>query len=619
MTEVPSAGRTTGSENEPYPTPSSSVGQMYLDRVEKSGGKEAFRKPTPEGGWQSYTWQQSYDEVAEVAAGLISLDLQLEDRVAIASNTRLSWIFADLAIMLAGGANTTIYPNTQPEDVGFILSDSDSVMLFAEDSSQVDKVMEVKDEVPDLRKIILIDGEGDGDFVISWQQLRDLGKELLAANSNAIAERVSQTGPDNLATLIYTSGTTGRPKGVELTHGCWAYEAAAMDALGVITADDVHFLWLPLSHSFGKVLVSAQLFIGFMTAVDGRVPEIINNLPIIKPDVMAAVPRIFEKIYAGAATNAEQAGGAKLKIFNWAFAVGKEADAKRQAGQPVTGMLAFKYNLADKLVFSKIKEKLGGNMKYMVSGSAKLNQEIAEWFSAAGLAILEGYGLTETSAATCVNRPNNIGLGTVGQPLPGTEIKIAEDGEILIKGPGVMRGYRNRPDANEEAFHAGDGWFASGDIGIIDDRGRVKVTDRKKDLVKTSGGKYIALGDIETRFKAETGLAAACVVIAAERNYATALVALDPDAIAAYAQSNGLPGDIESLSSNDQVKADLKSAFERLNATLNRWETIKDFRILNYYLDPESTPDQITPSLKIKRKNVEEENAALVAEMYPNS
>ena len=615
MTTAPSAGRTTGSLNEPIPTPAPSVGRLFLDRVSKTPDREAFRAPDGSGGWRSMTWKDSLDEVSELAAGLLALGLQNEDRVAIASGTRLEWILADLAIMCAGGANTTVYPTTSEDDVEFILSDSGSVMVFAEDARQLAKVQEVRGNLPDVRKVIMIEGEGDGDFVLSWSDLRALGREKLAENANLIEESVNTTGPDGLATLIYTSGTTGRPKGVELTHSNWTYEGAAMDALGILSIDDVQFLWLPLAHSFGKVLTCAQLQVGFMSAVDGRVPEIINNLPVVQPTIMAGVPRIYEKVYAG--VNAQfEGGGAKAKIADWAFRIGKQAAAKRNAGEPVTGALAMQYNLAEKLVFSKIKARMGGRIRFFISGSAALNRDIAEWFDAAGLPVLEGYGLTETSAASCVVRPSAIAYGLVGSPLPGTEVKIANDGEILFRGPGVMRGYRNRPDANEEVFANGDGWFATGDIGIIDDHGRVKITDRKKDLVKTSGGKYIALGAIESSFKVESPLVAACVVIANERKYASALVALDPDAAAAFAEANGLPNDVVALSKDPKVQASLQAAFDSLNSKLNKWETIKQFRILPYYMDPEATPDQMTPSQKIKRKAVEAKNADLVESMY---
>ncbi len=615
MTDVPSAGRTTGSANEPYPTPAPTVGALFFARATKSAAREAFRAPTSGGGWRSLTWAQTKDEVSELAAGLLALGLNIEDRVAIQSGTRLEWILADLAIMCAGGANTTIYPTTSEDDVEFILSDSGSVLAFAEDDKQVAKIKDARGSLPDLRKIIVIDGSGDGDFVISWSDLKALGRQKLAENPKAVEETIAQTNSDGLATIIYTSGTTGRPKGVELTHSNWTYIGSAIDALDLLNIDDVQFLWLPLAHVFGKVLISAQLQVGFATAVDGRIPEIINNLPVVQPTFMAGVPRIFEKVYAG--VNAQfEGGGAKAKIGDWAFRIGAQAAAKRNAGEPVSGALAAQLNIAEKLVFSKVKARMGGRIRYFVSGSAALSEDIANWYDAAGLTILEGYGLTETSAAASIIRPAAYKARTVGQPVPGTEIRIADDGEILIKGPGVMRGYRNRPDANAEAFAPGGGWFASGDIGIIDDKGRVAITDRKKDLVKTSGGKYIAPGAIESAFKAETGLANVFLVIANERNFASALVGLDGDAIKVFADANGLTGDAASLSKEPAVVAEIQAAVDRLNSKLNRWETIKQFRILPYTVDPELTPDQMTPSQKIKRKVVEEKNADLVESMY---
>jgi long-chain acyl-CoA synthetase len=616
MSEFPSAGRTTGSTDEPYDARATSFGQLILDREHKSGPSEAYRKPDGD-GWKSYTWTEAVAEASEGAAGLVAIGVEPEQRVAIASNTRLEWILADFAIMLAGAATTTIYASTGAEDVGFILSDSDSVVLIAEDQAQVDKARE--NNLPDLHHVVLIDGEGDGDTVLTWDQLREKGRALLAENPDLIKQRVDATDHDSLATLIYTSGTTGKPKGVELTHGNWTYEAAAMGSLGILREDDVQFLWLPLAHSFGKVLVGGHLQVGGITVVDGRVPKIVENLPIVQPTVMAAVPRIFEKVHAGVIRNATGEGGAKTAIFNWAFKVGQRAQERRNSGQEVGGLLKTQLNLADKLVFSKVRERLGGRLRYFVSGSAALSADINAWFDIVGMPILEGYGLTETSAATTVNRPASKKPGTVGQPLPGTEIKIADDGEILVRGPGVMRAYRNRPDANEEVFGdqpAGpDRWFATGDIGVIDDAGRVKITDRKKDLVKTSGGKYIAPGAIEAQFKAKCPLAGAVVVIANDRNFASALVALDPDAAKLWADSNGKSGaSIEQLAGDDGVKAEIQAAIDDLNSGLNHWETIKQFRVLPKELTVDG--GELTPSLKVKRKVVETEYAGLIDDIY---
>ncbi|MCB0900253.1 MAG: long-chain fatty acid--CoA ligase [Actinobacteria bacterium] len=587
---------------------------MILDRVNATPNAEAFRGPLPDdSGWRSLTWKQTYDDAEKLAAGLLSLGLEPEQRVAIASNTRLDWVLADMAIMIAGGATTTVYPSTGDADVAYILGDSNTRFLFAEDDSQVEKVRAHKDEL-NVEKVVIFDGSGDGDWVISMDDLRALGETFLGANPEGVKERAQSVKGDNLATLIYTSGTTGKPKGVELTHSNWTYEGAFVESINIISINDVHFLWLPLAHSFGKVLLALQLQVGFVTAVDGRVPNIVDNLGVVKPTIMAAVPRIFEKVYARVAQTALSEGGAKAKIFTWAFKVGNEASEKELAGEKVGGMLAMKKGVADKLVFSKIRERLGGNMRYMISGSAALSRDIATWFYTAGLPILEGYGLTETSAATCVMRPDRIKFGTVGEPAAGTEIKIAGDGEILIRGPGVMRGYRNLPEANAEVF-PGDGWFATGDIGEIDDMGRVKITDRKKDLVKTSGGKYIAPSAIESQFKAISGLVGNMVVHANDRNFASALITLDPDAAAAWAAEHGKAGaSLADIAKDPEMLKEMQGSVDELNARLNKWETIKKFEILDRDFTVEE--GELTPSLKVKRKAVEEKYRDILDAMY---
>jgi long-chain acyl-CoA synthetase len=457
-----------------------------------------------------------------------------------------------------------------------------------------------------------MEGPGDGDWVLSMADLAKRGRDYLQSHPGAVRDKALATKPDNLATLIYTSGTTGRPKGVELLHRNWAYEGAAMEALHILRPDDVQLLWLPLAHSFGSVLLASQLQIGFVTAVDGRVDKIVENLSAVRPTIMASVPRIFEKVHAKVTGDVEHEGGAKAKIANWAFSVGRHVAEERAAGRrPNAGLMA-QYRIADKLVFSKIKARMGGRIRYFVSGAAALSTEVNWWFQAAGMTILEGYGLTETSAATTVNRPGRVGIGTVGQPVPGTMVKIADDGEIMIKGPGTMRGYHNRPDLTAEVFT--DGWFHTGDIGYVDNMGRVKITDRKKDLVKTSGGKYVAPSYIESRYKGITKIAMYMVVQAADRNYVTALIALDPDSLTAFAQQNGLSGDFSSLASLPAVAAQIEREVQQLNRGLNPWEQVKKYEILNRALTIEA--GEITPSLKIRRAEISKNFGTLIDAMY---
>ena len=593
-----------------------SIPQLFLDRTKKSPDREAYRYPVGE-AWKSITWAQSEKRVRDIAGGLMSLGLEPEQRVGILSNTRIEWILADLGVLCAAGATTTVYPSNTAEECAYILTDSETVMLFVEDDTQVEKIRSVKDELPKLTKVIVIDPEAepDGDWVISMDALEKLGAELNDKEPDAFDKRAAVPRPEHLATLIYTSGTTGKPKGVELLHSCWTYTAEGIDKIGILTADDLQYLWLPLSHSFGKVLEVAQLAIGFPTAVDGRIPKLVDNLAVVRPTFMAAAPRIFEKVYNKIVGGVQEAGGLKLKIFRWSIKVGREVSRVRQERKEPGGLLAIKAMIADKLVFSKLKERFGGRLRFFISGSAPLSAEIAEFFHAAGILILEGYGLTETSAATVVNRPATFKFGAVGEPLPGTEIKIAEeDGEILIKGPGVMRGYHNLPDKTAEVL-TDDGWFHTGDIGELDSDGILKITDRKKDLIKTSGGKYVAPQALEGQLKALCPYISQVIVHGDRRNYCTALVTLDPESINGWANDAGLAGkSYADIAKSDQAHEMMQGYVDKLNANLARYETIKKFVILEKDLSVED--GDLTPSLKVKRKAVEKKYMDILDGLY---
>jgi long-chain acyl-CoA synthetase len=587
-----------------------SVGAMLLRQVQASPSKEAFRY-IEDDRWVSLSWLQTRDKAFQLAAGLLALGVQPEDRVAIASNTRMEWILADLAIMCAAAATTTIYPSTQHEDVGFILVDSQSKFVFAEDDLQVKKVLDHLDELPQLITIVQLDGKVDHPKIIGWPDLEKLGREHLDANPTAVDDVIAGISPEDLATVIYTSGTTGRPKGVRLVQDCWTYEGVAVEAYDIITADDVQYLWLPLSHVFGKALIAIQLYIGFTTAVDGRIDKIVENLGEVQPTFMCGAPRIFEKVRARVMTTASH--GIKAKIFNWAFGVGGKASRLRLAGEQPSGLLAVRYTVADRLVFSKIKARMGGKIKFFVSGSAALSREVQEWFHAAGLLVLEGYGLTETCVPVCVNNPRATRFGTVGPPVPGTQVKIADDGEILIKGPGVMRGYHNLPQATAESLN--DGWFATGDIGELDDLGYLRITDRKKDLIKTSGGKYVAPQKIEGVLKAACPYISQVLVHGEGRKYATALLTLDPETIEGWAEDQGLSSSSsEELARSQEVHDLIEGFVAQANQQLERWETIKKFEILPTELSVDE--GEVTPSLKIRRKIVEEKYADVLNSMY---
>ena len=596
-----------------------SIAALFRDRVSRSGNREAFQF-FRNSHLERVTWSEARDRVYDMAAGLMAYGLAIEDRVAIASTTRYEWALADLAIMCAGGATTTVYPTTMAEDVAFILADSGSKVVFAEDDGQVEKLRTHRHDIPDVRLVVTFTGEahsGDeegDDWVISLADLEAKGRAVRDARPTMVDERIDLIAPDHLAVIIYTSGTTGRPKGAELTQDAIVYEAAAIHSIGILDQNDLQFLWLPLSHVFGKILLALPLQMGFPT--DGKIDKIVDNLAVIKPTFMGAAPRIFEKAYARIAMTVEAETGIKRQLMDWALGVGQQAMELQSQGKPVGGLLAVQHAIADKLVLSKIRERFGGRVRFFISGSAALNKEIARWFGSVGLIILEGYGLTETSAATCVNRPSLGGYnyGTVGWPVPTTEVKLAEDGEILVKGPGVMRGYRNRPDANAEVFDD-DGFFRTGDIGEIDGNGFVKITDRKKDLFKTSGGKYIAPSLIESAFKAQCPYASQMLVFGDGRNYATALITLDPDAITGWAAANRMAGkSYAEISQSQEVRDLLQGYLDTLNQGLNRWETIKRFTVLDRDLTVDA--GELTPSLKLKRKHVAEKFKANLEALY---
>ncbi|TDO44726.1 long-chain acyl-CoA synthetase [Kribbella sp. VKM Ac-2527] len=591
------------------------MAQMFLDRVAATPNREAFRHPV-DNEWKSVSWQELDELVRRRGAGLIALGVEPEQRVAVASSTRMEWVESYLAAVLAAAATTTIYPTTMAADVAFIVADADVQVVFAEDAGQVDKLREHKSETPSLHKVVLIDGEPeerDGDWVISLSALDELGAQYLDEHPEAIDERIDQVKPDHLCTLIYTSGTTGRPKGVRLPHTVWTYEGAAVEGIRVLSPDDLQFLWLPLSHVFGQVLIAVQLQIGFATAIDGRIDKIVENAAVVQPTFMAAAPRIFEKAHARIVTMIEDEGGVKAKLFHWAFGVGAGVSKLRQQGKEPSGVLAAQYALADKLVLSKIRARFGGKIRFFVSGSAALDKRLAEWFHAAGLLILEGYGLTETAAGSSLNRPEQYRLGSVGPIFPAAEFKIAEDGEILIKGPGVMSGYHNQPEQTAEVIDS-DGWFHTGDIGHFEDE-YLFITDRKKDLFKTSGGKYVAPQVIEGRFKMICPYASQFVVHGNLRNFVSALVTLDPDSIQGWAEQNGLGGrPYAEIVTSDAAQAMVQGYVDELNAGLNRWETIKKFTILDRDLTVES--GEMTPSLKLKRKYVESQYSDVLDKMY---
>ena len=591
-----------------------SVAQLFVDRVTKTASAEAFRFPRG-AAWESVTWAQVDARVRPIAAGLVALGMKSQDRVAIASSTRFEWVSADLAVMLAGAATTAIYPTTSDSDVAYIVADSQSRIVFAENDAQIAKLRANRPSLPDVVKVVTFDGTADGDWVISLADLEQLGTAHLAQAPSVVDDRIQAVEPQHLATLVYTSGTTGRPKGVRLSHDCWTYEVAAVDAIHLLSQDDLQYLWLPLAHVLGKVLLTLPLQIGFPTVLDGRVDKIVDNMAVVSPTFMGAAPRIFEKAYARITTSMSAEAGAKARLFDWAIGVGRRVAALRAQGRSASVLLAAQFVIADALVLNKIQARFGGRIRFFISGSAALNADVARWFDATGMLILEGYGLTESSAASFVNRPGSYVFGSVGWPLPGTEVAIAPDGEIMLRGPGVMAGYHNLPQDTAETVDP-DGWLHTGDIGNLDERGFLRITDRKKDLFKTSNGKHVAPSAIESIFQGVCPYASQLIVEGEGRTFVSALVALDPDAIAGWAAENGMAEmPYAELVSSPAVRQLVQGCIDELNAKLNQWETIKKFLILDRDLTIEQ--GELTPSMKLKRRVVADRYKNELDSLYP--
>lgn len=601
------------------------VGAMFSERVARTPNLEAFRfpeaswacnarsgelsAPTGDGNWISLTWRQTHDIVWEISAGLLALGLQLQERVAIASNTRIEWVLIDLAINCAGGATTTVYPNTQGEEFSHIITHSDSHFFVAENPEQLAKLRRLVG-TEQFRAIVLLEGEDE--HALSLDDVRESGRAYLAEHPRAVEDAIASTRPDSLATLIYTSGTTGMPKGAELLHSNWTYEGVAVEALDIISAGSVQYFWLPLSHVFGKAVMMIQLQVGFSSVVDGRLDQIVPGLGATQPTFMCGAPRIFEKVRN--AVKANTATGIKAKIARWAFAVGRDSRPYRLSGKQLPFFMGIAYRIADKLVFSSLKKKMGGNISFFISGSAKLSEQVQEWFYSAGIIIVEGYGSTETSAVASVNVPRKPRFGTVGPALPGSEFRIAEDGEVLLRGPGVMRGYHKDPEQTAEVLDP-DGWFHTGDIGELDAEGYLRITDRKKDLMKTSGGKYVAPQKVEGALAANIPYVSQAVAVGDGRKYVSALLTLDPPAVENWAMRHG-KADLSyaEVTQLPEMRVSIDRFLRRANSKLERWETVKRYAILDHELTVED--GGVTANMKLRRSAIAATHAELVDSLY---
>jgi long-chain acyl-CoA synthetase len=566
-------------------------------------------KDQSSGDWVDVSYPELGRIVMELSLGLQDLGIERHDKVGILSNTRPEWTYSDFAILCAGGTVAPIYQTNSPEECQYVLHHSDSKAVILEDAEQLEKVRAVRDQLPALEHIISIEPI-EADDVITFDTVRERGRTRPPEDFEA---RIATVEPSDVATYIYTSGTTGPPKGCVIDHGNWRSMLDMIEQEDALVEREVAYLFLPLAHSFARLIQLGAIDVGATIAYWEKDPQkIIPNLLEVKPTYFPSVPRIFEKIYATAIGRVEKAGPVKKAIFNWAIRKGRKVRELQRQGKQPGPILRREFEWADKNVLSNIRNLFGGNMKQCVTGAAPISQEILEFFWACGVLVLEGYGMTETSTAATLNRIDDFKFGSVGKPFHGVELKIADDGEVLIKGPNIFRGYYKNDEATSETVV--NGWLHTGDLGRIDEDGFLHITGRKKDIIITAGGKNITPANLENGLKQSQYISQA-VVYGDRRPYLTAVVTLDPEEIAAYAEEHGLgTTDVTELAKREEVKALVQGVLDGVNSKVARVEQVKKFTILPHDLTQET--GELTPTMKVKRNIVYEKYAKVFDAMY---
>ncbi len=569
------------------------------------------------GGTDDLATGDYIEAIRRVSLSLIDAGLEAGDRVAIAAETRPEWQLADLAILTAGGVTVPVYPTLAAEQVQYVLADSGARIAFVSNERQAAKLESIRRGLPGIEHVVAFDDvpsvQGGGPRATAWREWLARGATLAqGGHLDAVRHRrIEAVTPHDLATIIYTSGTTGEPKGVMLTHGNLVANVLATGQVLQLSGDDVAMSFLPLSHSFERMVVYLYLYSGVRVAFAESIETISRDLAIVRPTVMTGVPRVYEKMQARILEAVAASPPLSRRLFAWALDVGRSMARARSAGRRPPRWLSVQGVLADSLVHAKIRRRMGGRFRYLVSGSAPLPVPVAEFFQALGLTILEGYGLTETSPVLTVNPPDAPRFGTVGRPVPGVEIRIAEDGEILARGPNVMRGYYNKPEATNAVLE--NGWFHTGDIGRLDADGYLAITDRKKDIIVTSGGKKIPPQPIEARLQSHP-LVAEALLIGDRRKFPALLIVPDFQALAARLGEKVTMEDRDTLVRRADVLALFEPLVEEVNAGLAQFERIKRFALLPTEFQMET--GELTPTMKVRRRVVEERWQGVIEELY---
>jgi long-chain acyl-CoA synthetase len=588
-------------------TASKTIADLLPLAVERFGPEPAVRYKDASGTWTSKTFAEVGDTVRQLALGLMELGIQKGDKVSILANTRPEWSYFDFAALTAGATVVPIYQTNSADECQYVLENSDAKAVVVEDDEQLEKIRQVRDSLPKLEHVIRMTGSSDD--AISVEQLIERGSGRSAAEWE---ERWRSVGPDDICTFIYTSGTTGPPKGCVISHGNYRSMLDMSEQASVLEQGRTTYLFLPLAHSFALLIQLLSFDIGGVLAYWERDPlKILPNLAEVKPHYFPSVPRIFEKIYTAATAKAEKAGGIQKRIFWWAVGVGQKVRELERQGRQPGPLLRLQHKLADRLVLANVRNLFGGNIVEAVTGAAPINPDILRFFDAAGVLVLEGWGMTETSTAATISRPEAFKFGTIGKPFPGCEVKIADDGEILVKGPNVFQGYYKNDDATRETLK--DGWLHTGDVGEIDADGYLKITGRKKDIIITAGGKNITPANLEGEIK-QCQWVSQCVVIGDRRPYLVALVTLDAEEVQKLASEDGVPADPDVWSENAKLRQMISDHIDQVNRKFARVEQVKKFKILPHDFAQET--GELTPTMKVKRAVVADKYSREIDELY---
>ncbi|MGD9347054.1 MAG: long-chain fatty acid--CoA ligase [Candidatus Aminicenantes bacterium] len=586
------------------------LSQLFLNTV-KSFPKDDLMLYKKGGEYTSISTEEFEDRVKHFALGLKDLGHGPGDKLIILSENRPEWVITDLANLCLGGVTVPIYTSLVPEQIKYIIDNSDARAVVFSDAEMWEKIKTIRSELPKVEHYISYLTEGP-EGTLTLGDIQDRGKRLAEEHPDLFERSALDVKPDDIASIIYTSGTTGIPKGVMLMHNNFVSNVRSVTQIIEFTEEDTVLSFLPLSHVLERMVTFAYLYKGCSIGYAESIETVAENLLEIRPHIMVSVPRVFEKIYAKVMDNVLSSSSFKRKIFFWADRVGREYGGKKLLKQPIPGSLQFKKNLAHKLVFSKIIAKTGGRVRFFVSGGAPLSKDIAEFFYAMGLNILEGYGLTETSPVIAVNTLEDIRFGNVGRPIPGVELQIAEDGEILTKGPHVMKGYYKMEAETQEAIR--DGWFYTGDVGYLDEEGFLTITDRKKDLIVTAGGKNVAPQPIENVLKTNPYISNA-VIIGDKRKFISALIVPNFEKLLEYADANNIAySDYSDLVENEKILNFMESEINRATPGLASYEKVKKVALLDREFEIEK--GEITPTLKVKRNIIEQKYKPIIETIY---